>query len=633
MYSKILQTFSKFDLDINFNRFIVLVTLMISVIMSSLTFYSLTIFQEDSIIAGKRFCKDLGLLLASNIIDSTDINNQKHIAYFLEKIYLSTASIRYILFFDQYGNLLLGLPIYNTKIHNILQLHQSLLQLENKEFLFNIPLINSSKLLNHDIIDILIPLTKSGHTLGSLDLGIDLNTKLSSSRLIRDLSIFVFVLVWLMLFIGVAFNTLAIAVSQKQLLLAIQNVASGNFYQKLSLPSNSTLAILFVSFNEMAEKLQSYEKKNVDKIISEKNKLETIVSVIADGTILVDAELRILFVNKTARDIFDWSNTDLTGISICNYLPIHISEALLPILNKLVKSSYISTNKSQTEEVYINLDYNSRKICRFLLTTLLDRILKVLTGIVIIIQDISKEAKLNEAKNQFIGNVSHELRTPLCNIGSFLETLIDYNNTLSEKEKNNFLTIANNETKRLSSLVNDILDLSVLQSEYDYKLDYIDFAQTLYNVVNTSQIIANKNSIQLIIELEKNTSYVLAHESSILQVISNLFNNALKFSPCNSKIVLRVYKLRYDSSLSLDIDTQNLVRFEIIDEGIGITEEDQKAIFDRFVRVENNVHTLEGTGLGLSIVKDILSKYKIDVIIQSQLNVGTSIWFNLKCLR
>nr|YP_009346933.1 drug sensory protein A [Gracilaria firma]APR74468.1 drug sensory protein A [Gracilaria firma] len=633
MYSKILQTFSKFDLDINFNRFIVLVTLMISVIMSSLTFYSLTIFQEDSIIAGKRFCKDLGLLLASNIIDSTDINNQKHIAYFLEKIYLSTASIRYILFFDQYGNLLLGLPIYNTKIHNILQLHQSLLQLENKEFLFNIPLINSSKLLNHDIIDILIPLTKSGHTLGSLDLGIDLNTKLSSSRLIRDLSIFVFVLVWLMLFIGVAFNTLAIAVSQKQLLLAIQNVASGNFYQKLSLPSNSTLAILFVSFNEMAEKLQSYEKKNVDKIISEKNKLETIVSVIADGTILVDAELRILFVNKTARDIFDWSNTDLTGISICNYLPIHISEALLPILNKLVKSSYISTNKSQTEEVYINFDYNSRKICRFLLTTLLDRILKVLTGIVIIIQDISKEAKLNEAKNQFIGNVSHELRTPLCNIGSFLETLIDYNNTLSEKEKNNFLTIANNETKRLSSLVNDILDLSVLQSEYDYKLDYIDFAQTLYNVVNTSQIIANKNSIQLIIELEKNTSYVLAHESSILQVISNLFNNALKFSPCNSKIVLRVYKLRYDSSLSLDIDTQNLVRFEIIDEGIGITEEDQKAIFDRFVRVENNVHTLEGTGLGLSIVKDILSKYKIDVIIQSQLNVGTSIWFNLKCLR
>nr|YP_009732457.1 hypothetical protein [Gracilaria textorii]QHS70854.1 hypothetical protein [Gracilaria textorii] len=632
MYRKILQICSKFHLKANFNRFIVLVTLMISVVMSSLTFWSLTMFQEDSMIAGRRFCKDLGLLLASNIIDSTDLNNQKDIAYFLENIYLSTSSIRYILFFDQYGNLLLGLPIYNTKIQNILQLHQSLLQLENKEFLFNIPLINSNKLLNHDIIDILIPLTKSGHTLGSLDLGIDLNTRLSPSRLIRDLSIFVFVLVWLMLFIGVAFNALAMVVPQKQLLLAIQNIASGNFYQRLNLPTNGELGVLFTSFNEMAEKLQSYEKKNVDKIISEKNKLETIVSIIADGTILVDAELRILFVNKTAQEIFDWFNLDLTGASICNYLPIHVNEALLPILNKLVESSYISTNKSQTEEVYINLDYSSKRICRFLLTTLLDRILKVLTGVVIIIQDISKEAKLNEAKNQFIGNISHELRTPLCNIGSFLETLIDYNDTLDEKEKINFLTIANKETKRLSSLVNDILDLSVLESEYDYKLDYIDLAQTLYNVVSTSQIVANKNNIQLIIELDQDVNYVLAHESSIVQVISNLLNNALKFSSCNSKIVLRVYKVIYSYGYCLDIDIQNVIRVEIIDEGIGIAEEDQKAIFDRFVRIENNVHTLEGTGLGLSIVKNILCKYNINVVVQSQLNVGTSICFNLKYL-
>nr|YP_010198546.1 drug sensory protein A [Gracilaria pacifica]UAD86962.1 drug sensory protein A [Gracilaria pacifica] len=633
MYRKIFQISSKFDLNINFNRFIVLVTLMISVIMSSLTFWSLTLFQEDSIISSRRFCKDLGLLLASNIVDSTDLNNQKDIAYFLEKIYLSTASIRYILFFDQYGNLLLGLPIYNTKIQNILQLHQSLLQLENKEFLFNIPLINSNKLVNHDIVDILIPLTKSGNTLGSLDLGIDLNTRLSSSRLIRDLSIFVFVLVWLMLFLGVAFNTLATSVPQKQLFLGINNIASGNFHQRLNVPINGELGILFVSFNEMAEKLQSYEKKNVDKIISEKNKLETIASVIADGTILVDAELRILFVNKTAQEIFDWFNIDLTGVSICNYLPIHVNEALLPILNKLVQSSYISTNKSQTEEVYINLDYNSKRICRFLLTTLLDKILKVLTGIVIIIQDISKEAKLNEAKNQFIGNISHELRTPLCNIGSFLETLIDYNDTLDEKEKINFLTIANNETRRLSSLVNDILDLSVLESEYDYKLDYIDLTQTVYNVVNTLQIVATKNNIQLIIELDQNIHYVLAHESSLLQVISNLLNNALKFSPCNSKIVLRVYKVIYSHTYCANIGIQNLVRVEIIDEGIGIAEEDQKAIFDRFVRIENNVHTLEGTGLGLSIVKNILHKHKIDVIVQSQLNVGTSVWFNLKYLR
>nr|YP_009510986.1 drug sensory protein A [Hydropuntia rangiferina]AXI96659.1 drug sensory protein A [Hydropuntia rangiferina]UAD87342.1 drug sensory protein A [Hydropuntia rangiferina] len=630
MYRQILAICSKLSLNFNSNRFIVLVTLMISVVMSSLTFYSLNILQEDSIVTGKRFCKDLVFLLADNIIDSSSMNNQKDVMYFLEKVYLSTASIRYILFFDQYGSLLLGLPIYNTKVQSILQLHQSLLQLKNQEFLFNIPLINSSKWLNPNIIDITIPLTKEGYSLGSLDLGIDLNTRISPSKLIRDLSIFVFVLVWLMLFIGFIFNTLIISGAKKQLLLGIENIASGNFDQRLSLPINSEFATLFISFNEMVDKLQSYEKKNVGKMISEKNKLQKIMSIIGDGAILVDSELRILFVNKTAQEIFNWFNIDLTGVYIQSYLPIHVNEAILPILNKLVESSCITTNKSYTEELYINLDYNSVKICRFLLTTLLDNI--VLTGIIIVIQDISKEVKLNKAKNQFIGNISHELRTPLCNIGSFLETLIDYNTTLNDKEKIDFLTIAHNETKRLSSLVNDILDLSVLESEYDYKLDYIDLYPILYRVVNTSQIIANKNNIKLIVELDENVKSILAHENSIVQVISNLVNNALKFSPSESKIVLRVYRLKYANISLLDIDCKNLVRIEIIDEGIGIAEGDQKAIFDRFVRVENNVHTLEGTGLGLSIVKNILSKYNIKVMVQSQLKVGTSIWFNLKYL-
>nr|YP_009511191.1 drug sensory protein A [Gracilariopsis longissima]AXI97068.1 drug sensory protein A [Gracilariopsis longissima]UAD88984.1 drug sensory protein A [Gracilariopsis longissima] len=631
MYAKIFKIFSKKFLDLKLKtRLMIFVTLIISIIMSSLTFWSLSMIQEDSIISDRRFCKDLAILLASNIIDLIDTNSQKDLASFVEKIYLSTASIRYILIFDQNGSLFLGLPIYNTKVQSALQLHQNLLQLETQEFLFDTPLINSSKLLNNNIVDIVIPLNKAGKILGSLDLGIDLQITLSSSRLIRDLSIFIFVSVWLMVSIGVVFNTLAIKEPIRQLLLGIQNIAVGNFTQRINLPINGELETLIISFNEMAEKLQSYEKKNVDKIILEKNKLETIVSIIADGAILVDTDLRILFVNRTAQVAFNWLNIDLIGSSICSYLPLHVSEALLPILNNLVESSYLNKKQSQTEEIYINTDYNSEKICRFLLTTVLDRTLKVLTGVVIIIQDISREAKLNEAKNQFIGNISHELRTPLCNIGSFLETLLDYNDTLNEKQKINFLTIANNETQRLSSLVNDILDLSRLESKYDYKLEYIDLKQVLYNIVNTSQIIASKNNIELIIELDPNVNFVLAHESSLLQVIANLLSNALKFSSYHSKIVLRVYLLISIESNLLNPNIQNLVRVEIIDEGIGVGDEDQKVIFDRFVRVENNIHTLEGTGLGLYIVKNILSKYKVKVMVQSQLGVGTMIWFNLK---
>nr|YP_009500342.1 two component sensor kinase [Gracilariopsis heteroclada]AXE43504.1 two component sensor kinase [Gracilariopsis heteroclada] len=634
MYAKIFKIFSKKYLDAKLKiRLMVLITLIISILISSLTFWSLSIIQEDSIISERRFCKDLGILLASNIIDLIDTNRQKDLASFIEKVYLSTASIRYILIFDQNGDLSLGLPIYNTKVQSALQLHQNLLQLETQEFLFDTPLINSSKLLNNNIVDIVISLNKADKILGSLDLGIDLHITLSSSQLIRDLSIFIFVSVWLMVFIGVVFNTLAIKEPIKQLSLGIKSVAVGNFTQRISSPINGELKALIIGFNEMAEKLQSYEEKNIDKIILEKNKLETIVSIIADGAILVDTELRILFVNKKAQETFNCLNMDLIGSSIYGYLPLHVSEILFPVLNNLVESSYLHKKQSQTKEIYINIDYDSEKICRFLLTTVLDRTLKVLTGVVIIIQDISREAKLNEAKNQFIGNISHELRTPLCNIGSFLETLLDYNDTLDEKQKINFLNIANNETKRLSSLVNDILHLSRLESEYEYKLEYIDLKQLLYNIVNTSQIIASKNNIQLIIELDPNIDFILAHESSLLQVIANLISNALKFSSYYSKIVLRAYLLISAETNLTSTDVENFVRFEVIDEGIGIGDENQKVIFDRFVRIENNIHTLEGTGLGLCIVKNILSKYNIKAMVQSQLGVGTMIWFNLKHMR
>ena len=130
--------------------------------------------------------------------------------------------------------------------------------------------------------------------------------------------------------------------------------------------------------------------------------------------------------------------------------------------------------------------------------------------------------KLNKAKNQFISNVSHELRTPLCNIGSFLETLLDYNDSLNEKQKKHFLKIANNETQRLSRLVNDILDLSRLESNFKYDLSKINLVHLLNYILNTSQIIASKHHIELILEVEPDLSNILGHESSFVQVISCL---------------------------------------------------------------------------------------------------------------
>nr|YP_009295847.1 hypothetical protein Schim_101 [Schimmelmannia schousboei]AOM64782.1 hypothetical protein Schim_101 [Schimmelmannia schousboei] len=634
-FKKLFVFITKWWSDIELKtRLIVLMTVIVSLIMSSLTFWALTIIQEDSIITDNRFCKDLGILFASNVIDAVESNNEKELASFVETIYLNTSSIRYILFFHLDGSLFFSLPVYSSKIQDVLQLHQNLFQLETQDFLFNTPLVKYSTLFNDNIIDIIIPLTKNGKNLGSLDLGINSNPTLSSSsKLIRNVSVAIFASIWLMVIIGSTFNALIMTEPIKELLLGIKKISSGNFTERINLPFDGDLGDLIVSFNNMAEKLEFYEKKNLDKLKSEKNKLETIVSTIADGALLIDTELRLLFVNQIALKAFNWNNLDIIGKSICNLFPLHVNDALLPILNNLVKSNCLDDFKHQTEELCIEFDYDSNKVFRFLLTAVLDRNSHILTGVAIIVQDISREMKLNEAKNQFIGNVSHELRTPLCNIGSFLETLLDYNSSLSEQQKKQFLMIANHETKRLSTLVNDILDLSRLESELQYSLSDVDLVKVLNFVVKTFQLIAGNNDISIILELEPRINTVFAHESSLLQVISNLLSNAVKFTSPQGQIVLRVYLLNVIplniKSRYLNYKFINVVRIEIIDEGIGIDQRDQKNIFDRFVRIEDNVHTLQGTGLGLSIVKNILRKHNTRILVQSEISVGTSLWFDL----
>lgn len=633
--TRIADFFYRYFANINSkNRLTVLTTLIISLIMSGLTFWTLTIIQEDSIITDTRFCKDLGMLFSSNILDVIESNDQQELASFIEKIYLSTSSIRYILFFRVDGSLFFTLPVYSIKVNQLLQINQNLFQFEKKDFLFGTPLVQYSKMFKDNITDIIIPLTKNGKNLGTLDLGINSNPNLSSSyNLISNISILIFVFIWLIVFISIILNTFTFTQPMTELLRGIKNIASGNFTQRVNVTSENDLGELIISFNEMAEKLELYEKMNLYKLTSEKNKLETIVSIIADGIILVDTELRLVFVNQAAIKNFNWLNVDIIGKSIFNYFPTHVNEAILPILNNLVKSNYLDNINSTTAELCIEFEYNSKKVFRFLLTTVIDQNSEILTGVVLIIQDISREIKLNEAKNKFISNVSHELRTPLCNIGSFLETLLDYNSSLNNQQKVEFLKIANNETQRLSSLVNDILDLSRLESEYSYKLESIEIDQILNDVIQTSYLRAFNRSIDLVIELDATIKFVLAHKTSLLQVVANLISNAMKFTSYQGMIVIRVYCIPYSSmdivSNYSDNRWNQFVRVEIIDEGIGIDKIDQKHVFERFVRIENNIHTLEGTGLGLSIVRSILDKHNTTIVVNSELCVGTSFSFDL----
>lgn len=597
-----------------------LIILLISLLMSGFVFFVLLNIQYQVIYADSSFYKDLSFILASNLVNLIEQNCLEQLISFLESIYLNTSIFAYLQLFNDNGEVVLSLPFYDLIFQNILHFKKEMLFFNGS---FNLQSANHFSAFHENVIGLSIPLVGNSRYLGLLKLGFKLSSGIVFlSFLIQFLSALIFISTWLMFTLGAIFNSLIFIKPIRQLLIGINNIALGDFEQHIEISFGGQLADLIISFNKMSKRLQSYEKKNVNQLTSEKIKLETLVSTIADGAILLDTELRLLFVNQIAIKVFDWSNKDLIGTVISRHLPVHVNEALLPVLNNMVKVNYIEENLSQAQEISITLNYESMKTFRFLLATVVDQNQKGLMGLVITIQDITRETELNDAKNQFISNVSHELRTPLCNIGSFLETLIDYDYRLSDKQKSQFLMIAYTETQRLNRLVNDVLDLSRLEAKHNYILKPVQLMNIVLYTISLYQIVALNKKIKIIPEVSLLLQKIVAHESLLCQVLSNLISNSLKFTHVGGKIIIRVYPL------SIYKKKRN-VRVEVIDEGIGIDKIFCRQIFDRFMRIENHIHTLEGTGLGLSIVKSIVEKHCSTIFIYSEVGLGTSFWFDL----
>jgi two-component system sensor histidine kinase NblS len=249
--------------------------------------------------------------------------------------------------------------------------------------------------------------------------------------------------------------------------------------------------------------------------------------------------------------------------------------------------------------------------------------------------------ELNAAQSRFISNVSHELRTPLFNIKSYVETLHDLGDQLSEEEKKEFLGIANDETDRLTRLVNDVLDLSRLESDRVWELEPIELAPAVEQTLRTYRLNAEEKGVNLMLLADPQLPRVRGNWDLLLQVFDNLVGNALKFTPKGGQLMLRAYPwpdnclLDPDNAPSIDHPTCALtaplprLRIEFADTGCGISAADQERIFERFYRVENAVHTEAGTGLGLSIVRGIVEKHGSSIEMASEAGVGTTFWFDL----
>jgi len=630
-WQRLARWWAEFSLQ---TKLLVVATLVVSLLMTGITFFALNGIQQGAKNSDTRYARDLGVLLAANVTPLVAEGNDRQLASVAERFFESSRSLRYIFFADPEGVIYLGIPIGANNGSSELLLTRRLELPADWARRPDSPLIRQHLTPDGQVTDVFVPLVSGGRDLGVLALGINPNaTLVASSALTREVTVAVFISIWVLVILGAVFNALTVTSPVKELLRGVRQVAGGNFETRIELPVGGELGELLEGFNTMATELQAYKAANIEELKAEQGKQQSLIATMADGAVLLDADGGIVLANPTARRLFRWEGRSLEGNELMEELP----EALALELQTPLESVMLGGREGS--DVRCSFGEPARTL-RIVLQAVRDVSGESLKGIAMTIQDLTREVELNAAQSRFISNVSHELRTPLFNIKSYVETLHDLGDQLSDEEKQEFLGIANAETDRLTRLVNDVLDLSRLESERVWTLEPQDIAPAIEQTLRTYRLNAEDKGVNLLFEADPQLPRVLGNWDLLLQVLGNLVGNALKFTPTGGQLMLRAYPWPDSCELSPTPETTSnpscvlasplpKLRVEVADSGCGIAAPDQERIFERFFRVENAVHTEAGTGLGLSIVRGILDKHGSHIQMASEPGVGTTFWFDL----
>lgn len=234
-------------------------------------------------------------------------------------------------------------------------------------------------------------------------------------------------------------------------------------------------------------------------------------------------------------------------------------------------------------------------------------------GYIIVLIDMTKEAEIDAMRSTFISNVSHELRTPVTVLRSYIDTLYNYGNEFDYDTQKEFIGTINQEIIRLNGMVNDILDFSRMEANAQMEKSLNSIYEVVDNCTNQVQALTKERNLKISVTKEDGIPEFMFNYAGIERALTNLLSNAIKYSPDNGEIKVNLTK------------TGNNAEITVTDQGCGIAPENQKKIFDRFFRVENNIHTIKGTGLGLHLVKQTVEKYHNGkVFVQSDIGKGST---------
>lgn len=387
----------------------------------------------------------------------------------------------------------------------------------------------------------------------------------------------------------------------RQLNAKIKDLIAGDYSEVVDMQGSPELTDMTNSINDLSEVIR-LTHENLEQ---ETKRLTSILSYMTDGVLATNRRGQIIMVNEMAAKQLNVNKDEVLNTSILDLLSLGDGYDLRSLITEVPEL----TIDSQDE----NGEYISLRV-RF---ALIRRESGFISGLVAVLHDTTEQDKEERERRLFVSNVSHELRTPLTSVKSYLEALDD--GALSEPVAPDFVKVSLNETNRMMRMVTDLLSLSRIDNETSQlEIELTNFTAFITFILNRfdkikSQSQEDTKKYELIREYPITPIWVEIDTDKMTQVIDNILNNAIKYSPDGGKI--KVGMKTTDAQLIISIS----------DEGLGIPKKDLPRIFDRFYRVDKARSRAQGgTGLGLAIAKEIVKQHKGFIWAKSEYGKGST---------
>ncbi|MFJ7725864.1 cell wall metabolism sensor histidine kinase WalK [Neobacillus sp. NPDC097160] len=377
-------------------------------------------------------------------------------------------------------------------------------------------------------------------------------------------------------------------------------MAKGNFSRKVKVYGNDEVGTLAMSFNYLTKKLQESQAMTE----GERRKLSSVLSYMTDGVIATDRKGRVILINEPAAEMLNVSRETVLSQPIVSLLSLEDTNSFEDLQEE--KDSLILDYSTKAEHYILRANFS-----------IIQKETGFVNGLICVLHDITEQEKVDAERREFVANVSHELRTPLTTMRSYLEALAD-GAWQDEEIAPNFLEVTRTETERMIRLVNDLLQLSKMDST-DYKLtiEWVNFVDFYDRIIDRFEMSKEQN-VTFKRKLPKQAIFVEIDEDKMTQVLYNIISNALKYSPEGGQVTFSVK------------ENNDQIIVSVSDQGVGIPKENIGKIFDRFYRVDKaRARKLGGTGLGLAIAKEMVNAHGGAIWATSEEGKGTKISFSL----